>query len=590
MTIHLRAVTPRPSTLDPLALTIVAIVCTGAPAPRAGFIERLDLSGADLSRLIGGPVLDGHRSETTRDQLGVIEAAEIRPEGLWVRLKFRSNEAAQAVMADIANGTLRGLSIGYTVQKWAETRNGAQRIKTATAWTALEVSIVPIPADATAHFRNGESSMETEMIETATTTAENTLAETNREIRSIARLAGLGDEWANGQIDADASAEDARAAAFAEMATRQAQTRTRTARAEILTDHNDPAVVIARAGEAIFARSHPEHQISESARAYAGMNFADHARESLRRAGISTTGMAAETMITRALHTTSDFPLILGDAVNRELRRAYQAPVSGARLLARQTTARDFRAKRRAILGEAPDLKQVLEGGEFQSGTIDEAAETYAVATFGRIVGISRQALVNDDLGAFTTVPAAMGVAALNFEAAQLVAKIEGNAQMSDGIAVFDDAGHGNDLTGNSLIAPALATMRTAMRRKTGLSGAPIDVAPRYVLVPPELETAMQKALAEIQASATEDYNPFSTLTLVVEPRLTSATRFYMVADPQIVEGLEFAYLEGAPGPQIETRAGFEVDGTQIKVRLDYGCGWVDYRGWHRAEHDPEAE
>lgn len=92
--------------------------------------------------------------------------------------------------------------------------------------------------------------------------------------------------------------------------------------------------------------------------------------------------------------------------------------------------------------------------------------------------------------------PPPWGVAALNFEAAQLVAKIEGNAQMSDGIAVFDDAGHGNDLTGNSLIAPALATMRTAMRRKTGLSGAPIDVAPRHVLVPPELETAMQKALA----------------------------------------------------------------------------------------------
>ena len=143
--------------------------------------------------------------------------------------------------------------------------------------------------------------METETIETATTTAENTRAETNREIRSIARLAGLGAEWANGQIDAEASAEDARTAAFAEMATRQAQTRTRTARAEILTDHNDPAVVIARAGEAIVARSHPEHQISEPARAYAGMNFADHARESLRRAGISTTGMAAETMITRAM-------------------------------------------------------------------------------------------------------------------------------------------------------------------------------------------------------------------------------------------------------------------------------------------------
>ena len=106
------------------------------------------------------------------------------PSALQVRLKFRSNEAAQAVLADIADGTLRGLSTGYTVQKWADSREGAQRIKTATRWQALEVSIVPIPADATAQLRNGESSMETETIETATTTAENTRAETNREIRS----------------------------------------------------------------------------------------------------------------------------------------------------------------------------------------------------------------------------------------------------------------------------------------------------------------------------------------------------------------------------------------------------------------------
>ncbi|WP_247651098.1 HK97 family phage prohead protease [Roseovarius autotrophicus] len=120
MTIHLRAVTPRPSTLDPQARTIEAIVSTGAPVIRSGFEERLDLSGADLSRLIGGPVLDGHRSETTRDQLGVIEAAEIRAEGLWCLIKFRSNEAAKAVMADIAEGTIRGISIGYTVQEWKE--------------------------------------------------------------------------------------------------------------------------------------------------------------------------------------------------------------------------------------------------------------------------------------------------------------------------------------------------------------------------------------------------------------------------------------------------------------------------------------
>jgi phage head maturation protease len=120
MTIHLRSAIPTPKTLDPEARTVEAIVSTGADVQRGGFVERLDLAGADLSRLIGAPVLDAHRASSTRDQLGVIEAAEVRPEGLWVRLRFRNNEAARAVLTDIADGTIRGLSIGYTVESWKE--------------------------------------------------------------------------------------------------------------------------------------------------------------------------------------------------------------------------------------------------------------------------------------------------------------------------------------------------------------------------------------------------------------------------------------------------------------------------------------
>jgi hypothetical protein len=109
-----------------------------------------------------------------------------------------------------------------------------------------------------------------------------------------------------------------------------------------------------------------------------------------------------------------------------------------------------------------------------------------------------------------------------------------------------------------------------------------IDVTPRFVLVPPDLETDMEKALSAIQATKTNDVNPFAALSLVVEPRLASATKWYVVADPAMVDGLEFAYLEGAPGPQIESKVGFEVDGVQTKVRLDFGCGWIDHRGWYR--------
>lgn len=584
MTIHIRNLTPHPTSVDETARTVEAIVSTGADTPRPGFVERLDLRGADLSRLIGAPVLDAHRSSSTRDQLGVIEAAEVRAEGLWVRMKFRSNTAAASVLSDIADGTLRGLSIGYQVAEWKEERSGSTRLRIAKKWTPLEVSVVPVPADPGAHFRNGETTMEAEEQNVATTTppAAATRAQVNAEIRTIAETAGLTRAWADEQIDGDATADEARRAAFEAMQSRSSETQTRSTRATINTDHTDPTEIATRAGEALWARSNPSHEISDQARPYAAMSTIDLARDCLRRSGMSTTGLSADTVITRALHTTSDFPLILGDAVGRELRRAYQAAPSGVRQLARQTTARDFRAKRALQFGEGPELKKVNEGGEFKSGTIEESAETYSVETFGRIFSISRQALINDDMGAFTQIPAKLGNAASAFEAAQLVAKLAANPAMSDGTAVFH-ADHAN-LTG-SYAAPSatsLSAARLAMRKQTGLSGQLIDATPRFVLVPAELETVAEQALAEIAATKTADVNPFENLTLVTEARLTEDEQWYVAADPSMIDGLEYAYLEGAPGPQIETRQGFEVDGVQMKVRLDFGCGWTDYRGWHR--------
>lgn len=217
MTLHIRTLTPAPTTLDRNARTVEAIVSTGADVQRGSVTERLDLSGADLSRLIGAPVLDGHRSGSTRDQLGIIEAAELRPEGIWVRMKFRSNDAAVAVLADIAEGTLRGLSIGYQVAEWKEQRDGSRRIRIATRWTPIEASVVPVPADPGAHFRHEVNQMEHHE-QTAERPAEETAritrAEANAAIRNIAETAGLTRAWADAQIDAEATPEDARTAAF----------------------------------------------------------------------------------------------------------------------------------------------------------------------------------------------------------------------------------------------------------------------------------------------------------------------------------------------------------------------------------------
>jgi hypothetical protein len=153
---------------------------------------------------------------------------------------------------------------------------------------------------------------------------------------------------------------------------------------------------------------------------------------------------------------------------------------------------------------------------------------------------------------------------------------------MDDGKRLFH-TDHGNlASSGAALSETTLDAARLAMRRQKGLTGSPVNVAPRFLLVPPELETDAEKLLAQLQPIKTEDVNPFGgKLELLVEARLTDAYRWYVVGDPAVIEGLEYAYLQGSEGPQTETRAGFEVDGMEFKVRLDFGAAFLDHRGWY---------
>lgn len=121
------------------------------------------------------------------------------------------------------------------------------------------------------------------------------------------------------------------------------------------------------------------------------------------------------------------------------------------------------------------------------------------------------------------------------------------------------------------------------MRRQASLKGNPAPVTPANLIVPPEGETQAEKMLADIAAAKSADANPFAgKLTLVVEPYLTSKIAWFLSANPAEIDGLEWSYLDGQEGPQTEARAGWEIEGVEIKTRLDFGAGFVDYRGWYR--------
>ncbi|MBQ4824152.1 Mu-like prophage major head subunit gpT family protein [Leisingera sp. HS039] len=583
-----------PATLDREARTVEAVLSTGADVARFGldgeYIERLslDASALDLTRAEGAPVLDSHRQDALDRILGRLQHVRIEKGALIGTIKISSRHSA--ILDDIEDGIIRGVSIGYTIERYREEADPetGQRVRVATKWALVEASLVAVPADAASTIRSGRMPDSTtgaeqpHSQETGNSNAVLTRANVNAEIRSIAQTFELPQSFVDNLIDRGATADQARAAALQEL--QQRQTGTVQTRISNVRPVENQQELVSSIGEAMYARSNPAHQLGERAREFYGMTTLDVARDCLTRAGQTVTGASASALITRALQSTSDYPLIFADTVNRSLMASYQAAPATLKMAAKRSTARDFRRKTKIQLGEGPTLEKVNEAGEFKSGAMAEAKESYAIDTFGRIVGFTRQALINDDIGALTDPASKLGMAANEFEAQFLVDLLEGNSgagpDMDDGNPLFH-ADHGNVATAGVLNEGNLSLARLAMRKQKGLSGQRINVTPKFLVVPPELETSAEKLLASIQPSKADDVNPFSQkLQLLVEARLSSAQRWYVVADPATIEGLEYSYLQGEEGPQIETRAGFEVDGMEFKIRLDFGAAFLDWRSW----------
>lgn len=597
MTEHIltRAAPLTASTWNPETWTFDVVLSAGAPVPRVdargAYDEILSLSDSAWPSAI--PLLDSHDRGSVDAKLGQVDNLRMIGGELHGRATLsRHNPRSQRIAAELSDGQTFGISIGYIVKQQRERQNPeTKRREKIAAFDLIEASLVIIPADRHAGIRSmttetqPDPAPESNNPAVAERTAVNrpTVADraaVNMEIRSIARVASLDQTWIDQQIDAGTTVETARTAAFEVMRNRTAPA-SEIQTASVGNDYSDPEFRARAIGEALYTRVAPSHTPSEAARQFVGLTIPEIARDCLRVRGIQTTGMQHGRLIERALQTTSDFPLILADTTGRTLRMAYDSAPAGVRRLARQTTAKDFRTKHRLQFSTAPTLEKVNEHGEFKSGAMAEAKESYAVETFGRIIGFSRQALTNDDIGAFADITRRMGQAAAAFENSFLANLVIANPTMSDTKALFH-ADHGNlAASGAAIDVTTLSAARLAMRTQKGLLGELIAVTPKYLLVGADRETEAEKVVTTITPAVSEEVNPFaSKLEIVVDPRITGA--WYVVADPAEIDGLEYAYLEGAAGPQITSEVGFDVDGVRFRVRLDFGGGFVDWRGWHK--------
>lgn len=558
---------PKPQTFDAEARTIEATIASTTPVrrrdARGEFLEILDPAGLDLDSARGVSVLNSHNQSGLENVIGVVDDIWVKGDKVRARVRFSDRPDIRGYVDDVAAGVIRSLSVGYEVAEWREGTQGGQRTRTAIKWTIREVSFVAVPADPQARTR-----------------ARDDRGSTNRAIRELAARAGASPAIADGLIDREASLEEARSAMFDNILSRGA---TRVVSSRDHRSFDDPEFFRTAVADGLYMRIEPAHRPDAAARQFVGASVADVARACLQRNGVSVAGLDGGGVITRALHTTSDFPAVMAGVLEKTLRASYEAAPSGLKAVARQTTANDFRAKSRIMLDSTGFvLERVTEAGEFKSGSMIDAQEAYKIDTFGKIFSISRQALINDDLNAFGDVSRRLGIAAAAFEANFLAEMVISNPKMSDGKALFH-ADHGNvPAQAAALSIEALSAARLAMRKQTGLGGGLIAVTPKSLVVSSALETQAEKLLTTLSAIRTDDVNPLAgRLTLVVEPRLPDES-WFVVADPVQADGLEYSYLASSPGPQIESRAGFEVDGIQTRVRLDFGGGFVDHRAWYR--------
>ena len=350
---------------------------------------------------------------------------------------------------------------------------------------------------------------------------------------------------------------------------------------------------------AIMHRANPGGvTLTEPARQFRGMTLIEMAREALQRANVNVRGMSKLELAGAALgiqsgmqqrsntgyHGGSDFPFILANVANKSLRAAYDGTPRTFTAWAKQATIPDFKQVARNQLGGAPDLLRVPESGEFTYGTIGEGREVYSLITYGRIIGINRQSLINDDLEAFTRIPTAFGASAADLESDLVYSILLANANMGDGSPLFG-AAHANAGTAGAISETSLAEAYRLFGNQRGLEGRVISIQPRYLITPPG--TRFIEARKNITATTPANVagvNAFAgMLELIMEPRLIGTPDpWFLAADPQRVDTVEYAYLEGSNGVYTETRTGFEVDGIEIKARHDFAAKALDWRGLFR--------
>lgn len=552
--------------------------------------------------------------------VGHVERAWIEDNRGKALVRFDEDEQSDTIFQKVQSGTLQGVSVGYSIKRYevlddkdSVSSNG--RFKgpdtyVVTDWEPLEISIVSVPADPTVgvgrsaeeihtiiNTQEEEKSMDekeivktedvksTEPVEAGITQADLAKAmeqERKRTSEITALFRDFDVEGADEAIVMGVSVDEARAMVMDQL-------RARNKGVSVTMGEAESDKFRAAAQDAVLmAAGLPVTAPAPGASELRGYSMIELARESLRRECDTKANFGDNMEMARAaINSTSTFPAIMSNLANKSVMNGFNEAETTFQIWTGKGSNRDFKEAARYALSEAGNLELVPEGGQFPQDVFGEASARTKVATYGKIFSLTRQAIINDDLGLFSKIATRYGSAAKRLVNKMVYAQLTGTVKMQDNVALFDDK-HGNVAkTAEALSVTSLAKAITAMRRQKGITDeANLNITPKYLVVPPELEvTAYQivNSTAAVDGTNSGVVNPYKGRFVVVsDPELTDPTAWYLVADASQHDTIEVTYLNGVETPRLETRQGFDVDGIEYKVAFDVGVDTIDFRGLYK--------
>jgi HK97 family phage prohead protease len=563
-----------------------------------------------------GTVLFNHDRDAV---VGHIEKVWLEDNRGKALVRFDTDEQSDTIFQKVQFGTLQGVSVGYSIKRYevlddkdSVSSNG--RFKgpdtyVVTDWEPLEISIVSVPADATVGVgRSAEeihTSIDTQEDNTRMDPKE--ILKTEEEVKSTPVETGITQEdlqkameqerkriseitalfrdfdveGADEAIVMGVSVDEARAMVMDQL-------RARNKGVSVTMGEAESDKFRAAAQDAVLmAAGIPVADAAPGANELRGYSMIELARESLQRENVKANFGDNMELARQAINSTSTFPAIMSNLANKSVMTGFNEAETTFQIWAGKGSNRDFKEAARVALSEAGNLELVPEGGQFQQDFLGEASARTKVATYGKLFSLTRQAIINDDLGLFSKIATKYGSAAKRLVNKMVYAQLTGNVKMQDNVALFD-AKHGNvATTGEALSVKAIAKAITAMRRQKGITGeATLNITPKYLVVPPELEMVAYQIVnstAAVDGVNSGVVNPYKgRFVVVADAELTDPDAWYLVADATQHDTIEVTYLNGVETPRLETRQGFDVDGIEYKVAFDCGVSALDFRGVYK--------